>query len=257
MGKTSSYIVIFTGLLLIALGAAGVVKLSKRNSAPPTVRQSEPNSNQAWVLAILQRHSGGSDGAWTRFSQKGTQTYFVHVSNKTQKFDRQLNLATDGSVVRFDKSSVDLDQSYLLNGSSLLRTILQTGTRPEAKPVDGVEAASIKFQIATFGLLPVLKRLSDPDTKVFFVGATSKGNRFEVMTANGSWFFYTDGNHLIDRLEVGEVNITYGDYRTVRGMTLPFKQYVRKGEILLYEINFETFVLNPALAAGLLQDLTH
>lgn len=248
MGKTSSYIVVFTGLLLIAIGVAGVVKLSGRNNAP-TFRQPEPNSSQALVLAMLQAHNGGSDRAWTRFSQKGTQTYSVRASNKTQKFDRKLSLATDGLVVRFDRSTVAMNHSYLLDGNSLVRTTLQTGTRPEAKAVNGVEAASIKFQIATFGLLPVLKRLSDPGAKVFFVGATSKGNRFKVTTINGSWYFYTNEKHLIDRLEVGEVNITYADYRTVRGLILPFKQYVRKGEILLYEINFDTFVLNPALAA--------
>lgn len=244
MGKTSSYIVIFTALLLIAIGAAGVVKLSRRNSAP-AFRQPEPNSSRALVLAILQTHNGGSERACTRFSQQGTQTYSVRVLKKTQQFDRKLTLATDGFVVRFDKATVDLNQSYLLDGNTLVRTTAQTGTRPEAKPVSGVEAASIKFQIATFGLLPVLKRLSDPGAQVLYVGATSKGNRFEVKTVNGSWYFYANEKHLIVRLEVGEINITYGDYRTVRGMILPFKQYVRKGEIFLYEINFDSFVLNP------------
>lgn len=247
MGRASSYIVIFTGLLLIAIGTAGVVKLSKRNTAPAVQAESDPN--RTLVLAILQAHSGGSDRDFSRFSQKGTQTYQVRLSNKTQEFDRKLSLATDGLVVRFDRSTPDLNQSYLLNGNSLVRTTLRQGTRPEAKPVDGVEAASIKFQIATCGLLPVLKRLSDPETKVFHVGATLKGNRFEVKTVNGSWYFYVNSNRLIERLEVGEVTVTFDDYRKVRGMILPFKQYVKKGELFLYEINFDTFVINPDFAA--------
>jgi hypothetical protein len=138
----------------------------------------------------------------------------------------------------------------LFDGNTLIRTTFQAGTQLDVKAVDGTEAASIKFQIATFGLLPILKRLSDPATQVTYVGATEKGNRFQVKTGGGSWYFYSNSNHLIDRLEVGEINITYGDYRTVDGLTLPFYQNVRKGETFLYELRFDTFELNPVFATG-------
>jgi hypothetical protein len=120
----------------------------------------------------------------------------------------------------------------------------------EVKALDGVEAASIKFQIATSGLLPILKRLSDRETKVSFLGATSKGDRFEVKTANGSWYFHSNVRHLIERVEIGEINITYSDYRTVDGLTLPYYQKVQKGDRFLYDIKFDSFELNRVFATG-------
>lgn len=249
MGKTSSYLVIFAGLLLMVVAIAATLKVVNRNSSP-TLRQSEPTSSRSLISAVLKSHGGGSNRDWTRFSQKGTQTYYVRLSNESRQFERTLTLATDGPTVRYDRATLDINQRYVFDGKSLVRTTLQPGTQPEVRPMDGVEASSIKFQIATFGLLPVLKRLSNPGTKVFYVGATSKGDRFEVKTVNGSWYFYANSNHVIDRLEVGEIHITYGDYRKVAGLILPFKQYVSKGETFLYEIDFDTFVLNPVFESG-------
>jgi hypothetical protein len=94
-----------------------------------------------------------------------------------------------------------------------------------------------------------LRPLLDPRTQVSYVGPTSKGNRFQVKTLNGSWYFYTNSNHLIERVEIDNINITYGDYRTVGGLKLPFYQQVRKADKLLYEIKFDTFEFNPVFAA--------
>ena len=250
MRKTFSHLVIIIGVLLAVAGLAAVVRLVNRSNST-TNRQARPNSTRVSVFTLLQAHGGRGDREWTRFRQEGTLSYHVETSAGLQPlFERKFNFSTDGPVVRYDRATLNINQSYSFDGNTLIRTTFQAGTQLDVKVVDGTEAASIKFQIATFGLLPILKRLSDPATQVIYVGATEKGNRFQVKTGGGSWYFYSNSNHLIDRLEVGEINITYGDYRTVDGLTLPFYQNVRKGETLLYELRFDTFELSPVFASG-------
>jgi hypothetical protein len=229
-------------------GLAAVVRLVNRSNST-TNRQARSSVS---VFTLLQAHGGRGDREWTRFRQEGTLIYHIGASADPQsRFERRLSLSTDGRVVRYDRATLNITQSYSFDGNTLIRTTFQAGTQLDVKAVDGTEAASIKFQMATFGLLPILKRLSDPATQVIYVGTTEKGDQFQVKTGGGSWYFYSNSNHLIDRLEVGEINITYGDYRTVDGLTLPFYQNVRKGETLLYEIRFDTFDLSPVFASGL------
>lgn len=250
MKTTFSHLVIIIGVLAAVAGLAAVVRLVNRSNSA-TVRKAGTNSVQGSVFTLLQAHGGRGDRGWTRFRQQGTLSYHIEASAGPQsRFERKLNLSTDGPVVRYDRATLNINQSYLFDGNTLVRTTFQAGTQLDVKPVDGTEAASIRFQMATFGLLPILKRLADPATQVTDVGATEKGNRFQVKTAVGSWYFYSNSNHLIDRVEVGEINVTYGDYRTVNGLTLPFYQNVRKGETLLYEIKFDTFELSPMFASG-------
>lgn len=116
--------------------------------------------------------------------------------------------------------------------------------------MDDAEAGRIKSRIATCSLLPLLKRLSDPGTKVIFIGKTPKGDQFEAKTDKGTWYFYSNSNHLIERLDNGEFSITYGDFRTVGGVTLPYYQEVWKGETFLYNIKFDSFELNPVFDSG-------
>ena len=118
------------------------------------------------------------------------------------------------------------------------------------KTMEGADAAGIKSLIAGCGLLPFLKRLSDPGTKAVYLGRTAKGDHFEAKTDKGTWYFYANSNHLIERLDSGEFSIRYGDYRTVGGVTLPYYQEVWKGEIFLYDIKFDRFELNPVFVPG-------
>src|SRR6185369_2433574 len=161
--------------------------------------------------------------------------------------DVKLKLSVDDMLARYDQISFDRSQSYLLDGQNLTRN--DAGIKQEGKTLDETEAAAIKFQISTFGLLPIFKRLSDPRSQVSYVGYTAKGQRFQVKSSKGSWHFYANSNHLIDRLEIENINITFGEYRTVQGMKLPFYQQVRKGDKLLYEIKFDSFEFNPVFAA--------
>lgn len=235
--------VVMSSVLLVGVGIAIAVGLVHRN------RQAAVN--QVSVFSVLQAHGGHNDKEWPRFIQAGTLMYYPDISAGSQRvFERKLRLSMDRSFVRYDKATLNRNQSFLSDGQTLVRTTFDAETEVEAKVIDGVEAASIKVQIATFGLLPILRRLSAASTQVVYAGATSKGTRFQVKTVGGSWYFYANSNHLIDRLQINDLNITYGDYHTVEGLKLPFYQQVKKGDKLLYEIKFETLDLNPAFAVG-------
>jgi hypothetical protein len=250
MRKTFLCPVVVSSVLLVGVGMTLALRLVYRSTWTAN-RQTTPNPISVSVFTVLQAHSGHQDKEWPRFTQKGTLRYYPAISVGSQRaFERELRLSIDRSIVRYDKATLSRNQSFLFNGHTLVRTTFDGDTQLETKVIDGVEAASIKFQIATFGLLPILRRLSEPSTQVVYVGATSKGNRFQVKTVGGSWYFYANSNHLIDRLEVNDINITYGDYRTVEGLTLPFYQQVKKGDKLLYDIKLETFDLNPVFAVG-------
>ncbi len=164
--------------------------------------------------------------------------------------ESRLRLAADHSFVKYDRTTLNRNQSFVFDGYAMVRTTFEGETRLEVKVLDSVEAAGIRFQVATFGLLPILRRLSDPSTQVVYLGTTSKGDRFKVKTAEDDWYIFTSPNHLIDKLEVEDLSITYEDYRTVDGLSLPFLQRVKKGDRLVYEIKFDTFDLNPVFAAG-------
>jgi len=230
-------------VLLVGVGMTLTVRLVYRRAAPGPVSVS--------VLTVLQAHVGHNNKQWPRFTQQGTLMYYRDVPAGSQRmFERKLRLFVDGSCARYDRTTLDRTQSYLFDGHTVVRTTFDTETRVEGRVIDGLEATSIRRQIATFGLLPILRRLSDPNTQAVYVGATSKGNRFQVKTVGGSWYFYANSNNLIDRLEDNDISITYGDYRTVQGLTLPFYQQVRKGDKLMYDIKLETFDLNPVFTVG-------
>lgn len=244
MKNTSLNLAMIIGLFLVAIGIGGVVNSVSRSQST-TVQQA--NSIRIPVSIVVQTHGGHTARDWTRFNLKGALRYQLNVSTDSpSQFERQLKLSGDGSVYRYEKVTLNTSQSYLFDGKTIVRTTSQSGTQLEVKELDGTEAASIRFQIATAGLVPILKLLSDPGTKVIYAGPTKKGDRFNVTTNNGSWSFYVNANHLIDRVEVGEINITYDDYRAVDGLTLPYYQKVAKGETVLYDIRFDTFELKPA-----------
>ncbi|HET6979816.1 MAG TPA: hypothetical protein VFI24_26020 [Pyrinomonadaceae bacterium] len=205
-------------------------------------------SNRVSVSTVLKTHGAYNVKLRSKYTQTATLTYFTNGSTGLQRvLDVKLKLSVNDTFARYDQTTFDGSQSYLLDGQNLIRS--DAGIKQEVKTLDATEAAAIKFQISTFGLLPMLKRISDQRSQVSYVGRTAKGHRFQVKTSKGSWYFYANSNHLIDRLEIENINITFGDYRTVQGMKLPFYQQVKKADKLLYEIKFDTFEFNPVFAA--------
>src|SRR4051812_48406690 len=108
MRKTFSHLVMIIGALLAIAGLAAVVWLVNRSNST-TNRQARPNSSSVSVFTLLQAHGGRGDRDWTRFRQKGTLSYHVEAPTVPQRrFERKLNLSTDGPVVRYDRAALDI-----------------------------------------------------------------------------------------------------------------------------------------------------
>jgi len=248
MRKNFLGLLIGSSLLLVVAGLTVAVRVTSWKVS--TAHQQSSQTQTVSVFTVLEAHSGQDHKEWTRFTQQATLTYYATLSASSRRMlERRLTLSVDGSFVRYDKAKLNRSQSYRFDGHTLIQATLDGNTQVRAKVIDGVEAASIRFQMATFGLLPILKRLSEPGTDVVYLGPTSKGNQFQVKGVGGFWCFYVNSSQLIDRLEVNDLTITYGDYRTAEGLTLPFYQQVKKGDKLVYEIKLYPFDLNPAFAA--------
>jgi hypothetical protein len=232
------------GALLLSGSITVVVKVicESNQQAPPS-----PIS----VFTVLQAHGGYNEQTRSRFTQNATLTYYEDNPVGPQSYrERKLKLSVDHSFVRLDKTFLNLYRTFLSNGKNLVQITYHPETKSEAKLLTGQEASKAKFPLATFGLLPILKRISDPQSTVRYIGATSKGNHFHVKTPRGVWDFYTNSNNLIDRVEVDGLTVTYGDYRTIDNLNLPFYQQVREGNKLLYEMRLEAVDFNPVFADG-------
>ena len=240
--------VVIASLLLLGVGVVATVRFVYHSNS--TNQQAGPTPVNVSVFSVLQAHSFRHTERMS-FTQKATFIRYAEDSGRPQRVaEKSLTLSVDHSFVRFDKTTDDSTQSYLFLGQTLVRTTHRAGTQQEVKIVDVAEADNIRVQVETFGLAMILRRVSEPDRQVVFLGASSKGNRFEVKATGGSLYFYTNTNDVIDRLEFDDISISYGDYRTVDGLNLPFYQQVRKGDRLLYEIRFDTIDFNPTFAPG-------
>jgi hypothetical protein len=256
VSNTFSFLVIISGVILLALGMTFVARQSHYGSFL-TFGSTRSGPVVVSLSSVLKAHGGSGDIDWQRFSENGTLTYFTGLSSVSrQQVERKLSFITNGPNIRYDRATLGSSQTYLVTGNRLLRIATDSEPSQKAKEVDGVEAAGIKFQIATFGLAPILKRLSDSGVQANFVSSSPKGAQFEVKTTSGFWYFYCNSSHLIERLEVGEITITYDDYRTIDGLKMPFHQNVSKGDTLLYEISLEAFTLKPVLARALFESFT-
>ena len=247
MKTNASYLLTIIGLVLVITGSTTVVVRFIGRRISTTTRPTEKKCCELSVPTVLKAHIGSGNAQWTRFTQKATLREDKSVSSN--QIETSLSLSTDGTQARYDRTTAALNLSYLLNQNTLIRTTFYAGAQREVKTVDGNEALLIEFQIATFGILPLLKRLSNPATQVAYVGNTAKGDQFEVKTGYGSWYFYVNSQHLIDRLQFDELTITFDDYRQVEGLNLPFHQTESKGDDFLHDIRFSEINLDPAFAS--------
>jgi hypothetical protein len=248
MKTNASDLLTIIGLLFVITGSTTLVVRFIGRKISTTTRPAVKKCCELSVPTVLKAHISSCNAHWTRFTQKATLREDKGVSSN--QIETSLSLSTDGTQARYDRTTAALNLSYLLNQKTLIRTTVYAGSQREVKTVNSDdEAYLIEFQIETFGILPLLKRLSNPATRVAYVGNTSKGDQFEVKTGYGSWYFYVNSQHLIDRLQFDELTITFDDYRQVEGLNLPFHQTASKGDDFLHEIRFSEIDLDPAFAS--------
>ena len=250
MRKTLLALIVISGLIFAGISIAALVKLVRQKKATAN-QQTVTKSPGVSVSTVLHAHGLDQNKVRWSFRQNATLAYYEDTPTGPQLVvERKLAFSTDGSLIRFDKTTLKRTQSFLFNGQTIVQTISEEGTQLGATVLNDFDAARIKFQIASFGLLPVLKRLSNPSTQVVYLRATSNGAQFLIKTARGPRYLYVDSKNLIYQFEVDDFTITYGDYRTVDGMNLPFYQQVKKGDKLIYDIKFDAVDFNPVFASA-------
>lgn len=245
MRKTFLTLIVISGLIFASGSIAALVKLVRETKATEN-RQVVTKPADVSLSTVLQAHGVTKDKPRSAFTQNATLTYYDDTPTGLKVvMVIKLKLSTDGPSTRLDKTASNKTWSFLFDGRTVVQTTSEAGTQLGTRILDHVAAAHIQFQLDSCGLLPVLKHLSNPSTQVVYAGATSKGKQFQLKTASGPRYFYVNSNNLIDRFERDDITITYGDYRTVDGLNLPYHQEVKKGDKLLYDIKFDAVDFNP------------
>lgn len=169
-------------------------------------------------------------------------------------FERHLSVAWAGNAYRRYTADPVMarEQFDLFDGSTPYHAVTEKGRVTEkANPMGDSESKSFEFGVKTFGLVPILKYLSDATTEAVYSGRTAYGqDKFDIKTTTGRWALYTDMDHLISRVEVGDKTIEYAGYRSVDGVRLPFVQRLSIGGQLFQELIFTRIALNPKLASN-------
>lgn len=217
-----------------------------------SARTSDHSAPAAAIAQVLEAHNAWEADALSSFNAEAVRLTFYNdsrVSKLPDFFERKISVSSNGNAFRRIKSdpmglTIQLD---LFDGQTAYQAAIEKGsTVTDAHQVSDSQFEGVRFSIRTFGLVPILKQLSDPATEVVYLGASARRqDKFEVKTAAGRYILYTDHQHLIRKVEIGDKTILFADYRSVEGIQLPFIEKFFIGENTVYEIFFTHIDLNP------------
>lgn len=185
-------------------------------------------------------------------ARKLTTIFADSSSGLPNFFERAIEASVKGNAFRLDKVDPSaLRKEVEMFDGELLRTIaIEKGKIIEESNQKVISPHnSVEFNIKNLGLVPVLNYLSDPATKIDFLGHTiRKENKIEVKVGASSFIVYSDAAHIIRRVEIGKYTIEYGDYRNLEGMQIPFIKRVFARGHLVYELIFTEIDLHPVFS---------
>lgn len=233
-------VLFFTGLAATSSG--------KSNQAAPNISPGD----------LLQAHNVAQRSkalsASITEAVKLTSVYGNSGGELPNFFERKVSVSVNGNAFRREK--VDplglREQVEVFDGRQATRTVIEMGRQVEEVNQTGdAQLRNLELSIRTFGLLPILKQLSDQAAEVVYLGRTSrKEDKFEVKSATGSFILYADQGHVIRRVEAGNRVMEYADYRSVKGVLLPFIERVFVKGQLSHELVFTKIELNPVFPDG-------
>jgi hypothetical protein len=169
-------------------------------------------------------------------------------------FERKMSVARSGAAFR--RSKIDpmalREQVEIFDGQNAFARVSENGKRVEENSsLADPKLEAVKFSVQTFGLVPVLRELLEPETKILYLERTQrKQEKFQVETSTGNFILYCDQWHRIRSIEIGDKIIEYADYRSVGGVQLPFIQRFSVGNRLLYELIFTRIDIAPLFSAS-------
>ncbi|HEY7545045.1 MAG TPA: hypothetical protein VID27_09195 [Blastocatellia bacterium] len=228
--------------LLISFSGGGAH--SQAEAQAQTGAQYDANSAFEKSLAA---HGGWA--AITRATSYRVEAVRLISTFPTEFIERRMTLSVDGE--RFRRSSDDstgaVARAEMFDGLQLraaLRLKRDDGsTASRSIPVDGDRLRALRFNVDTFGLLPLLRICAD--SVAIAEGRAGSLDKFRIRTARGDWIVYTDQAGLIRRLERGDKVFQFADYRQVGELRLPFIERLSIGDRLIYELIFSAIEINP------------
>lgn len=241
--------------LTCALALSGLISTG---ALAPTAGKQPQSIQPLLISAVLKAHSVPQRpdvlSAFTAEAVKLT-SYDGGVEGEPPKFfERKVSVSAQGRAFKRHKADpLGLRERIdLFDGRLAYHAEFESGREaPEVSHVGDLPSGAVEFSVGTFGLLPVLRRLSDPATEAVYVGhRAGRQHEFKVVVNNDNWSVYSDERHMIRRLKIGNRTIEYADYRTVEGMLLPFIQRFSVGDRLVYELVFTRIELTPSFPAG-------
>jgi len=236
--KNCTYALFLIGLLCLGLAASSVEKID------------DPAAGEL-IGELLRAHNVSENGgALSASSNEAMKIISFNAGGEMpRRFKRKVSVFMDGKA--FKRHTADpkglRERFDLFDGRSVYRkAVYEHGKLAEEVNQTGeVRFEGVDFSVETFGLVPVLRLLSDPATRVVYLGRTGlMEDKFEVRPPTGRWVLYADQSHLISRIEVGDKTIAYSDYRNVGGVRLPFIQKLSINGLLAYELAFTRIELN-------------
>jgi hypothetical protein len=217
----------------------------------------EPHANGISIDEVLQAHNVARDpgalSTWLAEAVKLTSYAGGPESDFSNFFERKVTVVVDGdSFKRRRADPLGLrEQVDLFDGQLAHHSVKEKDWPVDEEKAGDSQFAAAQSSIRTFGLVPILRRLSDPATDVVYAGRTArKEDKFKMKTATGDWTLYCDQQHTICRVEIGDKLIEYADYRSVEGVRLPFIQRLSFGGRLIYELVFTRIEFKPVLPSG-------
>lgn len=232
--------------------------MADQSASPVSINVAKPPASPVSIGEVLSAHNVSQNpDVFSSFDAEA-----VRLTSRPPEIDRQLQSFFERRVTvvmagdaykRHTADPLRLREQYdLFDGSVPYHAVIENGKLvAQANPVADSESRGVEFSIKTFGLVPILKQLSDPATEAVYLGRTAYGqDKFDVKTSTDRWTLYTDAERLISRIEVRGRTIEYASYRLVDGVRLPFIQRLSSGGQLVQELNFTRITLDPKLSSS-------
>jgi hypothetical protein len=244
MRKKTIGLMLLSGLLSVALLAArsGREKPEELPAAPPIS-----------MKRLLQAHNIPEDpGAMSIFfaeAQRTISAWAAGGSEMPRSFDRVVAVARHGKAYRYQRVDpiARTKKIYVFDGNTTFYAMMVNGRLVEESSHEGDSPPeAVALEIKTFGLLPILKQLADPNTQSVYEGHNAQGlDRFQVRTSTRIWIVYAGAEHLIRRVESAGNAIDFDDYRLAHGVWLPFSQQFSVRGQRYYHLSFNHIGLKP------------
>jgi hypothetical protein len=213
-----------------------VKKLLQAHNVPQSPGALATTSVEAKRLAY---HYADPRSVSPKVVEQKVAVYFKETAFRREKRDRQ------GLPLQIDLFDGNMAyRSEINNGRSLGR----------ANQLEDWQSPGVKFNVLTFGIIPLLRRLQDSTVKAVCLRGEEGQEGLALEFASFTWTLYLSREYLIRKVEVIHnghfLVIEYDDYGTVDGVQLPFKQSLFADGRPVDELSFIKYDLSPSFAEG-------